>query len=67
MQGQLANLEEELKEIANADEAAGGPNGVFARSVFDMARHPNGEQWQKILEARALLAEYSKWTRCATS
>lgn len=69
MQAELFHLERELRAIAKEDaEAAESPRTDFAYSMLEL-RDSIGEgkgkgqgfQWEKVLEIRARLGEYSRF------
>ena len=61
LQAELIHLEKDLNDIAERDEQAGLPH--YAKdwlSLSESERDGNSEQWQKMLEVRKKLREYSE-------
>ena len=60
MQAELLCLEQELDVITHVDEHGTDPTTKnFARSVWEMKKPPNRPQWDKVLEVRRKLKDYS--------
>ena len=60
MQAELLCLEQELDVITYVDEHGTDPSTKnFARSVWEMRKPPNQNQWEKVLEIRGKLRDYS--------
>jgi len=60
MQAELLCLQQELDVITHVDEHGTDPSTKnFARSVWEMKRPPNKPQWEKVLEIRRKLKDYS--------
>ena len=60
MQAELLCLEQELDVITYVDEHGTDPSTKnFARSVWEMKKPPNRSQWNKVLEIRGKLKDYS--------
>jgi len=60
MQAELLCLEQELDVITYVDERGTDPSTKnFARSVWEMRKPPNRPQWDKVLEIRRKLKDYS--------
>lgn len=60
MQAELLCLEQELEAITYADENGNDPTTKkFARNVGEMRKASNSSQWDKILEIRKKLRQYS--------
>ena len=60
MQAELLCLQQELDVITYVDEHGTDPTTKnFARSVWEMKKPPNRPQWDKVLEIRAKLKDYS--------
>jgi hypothetical protein len=60
MQAELLCLEQELEVITYVDEHGPDPSPKnFARSVWEMRKPSNRRQWEKVLEIRKKLQEYS--------
>jgi hypothetical protein len=64
LQAELVQLEKELADLAKPEQQPCHPNAPKYRSNWSYLRHSDrdghGEQWQKILEIRSKLKEYSK-------
>jgi len=60
MQAELLCLEQELDVITYVDEhGTDASTKNFARSVWEMKKPPNKPQWEKVLEIRRKLKDYS--------
>lgn len=68
MQAELLCLEQELDVITYVDEHGTDPTTKnFARSVWEMKKPPNRPQWEKVLEIRGKLKDYSMSSLRSTS